>query len=255
MNLDQLTVAAAALFGLLIGSFLNVVIYRVPRGESVVSPRSKCPNCGHEITAIENVPVLSWLVLRRKCRECKSPISWRYPAIELLTAVLYGGVVAVRFDDGAQIALGLILATALVPITFIDLEFKRIPNVITAPTAVALVIAGCALDLHGEPERLLAAVIVVAPFLALTLLMSRSMGMGDVKLMGVLGLGLGRALAPGLFFAFISGTLVGVALMLKYGMKARKTAVPFGPFLAAGGVFAFCFGADLWDSYVDTFHH
>ncbi|MDQ8043539.1 MAG: prepilin peptidase [Solirubrobacteraceae bacterium] len=248
-------IVLALIAGLAIGSFLNVVIYRVPRGESVVSPRSRCPHCGHEITAIENVPVFSWLALRGRCRSCKEPISWRYPAIELLTGVLYAGVVAVRFDDGAQIALGLILATALVPITFIDLEFKRIPNVITYPTAVALIVAGCILDLHGEPERLLAAAIVVAPFLLLTLVLSRSMGMGDVKLMGVLGLGLGRALAPGLFFAFISGTLVGVGLMLRFGMRARKTAVPFGPFLAAGGVFAFCFGASLWDSYVDTFHH
>jgi leader peptidase (prepilin peptidase)/N-methyltransferase len=246
-------IVLALIAGLAIGSFLNVVIYRLPRGKSVVSPRSSCPNCGHMISGLENVPVLSWVFLRGKCRECKNPISWRYPAIELLTGLLYAGVVAVAWDDGARIALGLILATALVPITFIDLEFRRIPNLITGPAAIALLVAGTALDLHGEPERLLAAAIVVTPFLLLTLLMSKSMGMGDVKLMGVLGLGLGRALAPGLFVAFIAGTLVGVGLMAKYGMRARKTAVPFGPFLALGGVVAFCVGADLWDRYLDTF--
>ena len=246
-------IVLALIAGLAIGSFLNVVIYRLPRGESVVTPRSRCPNCGHQISGIENVPVISWLALRGKCRECKNPISVRYPLIELLTGLLYAGVVWVAWDDGARIALGLILVTALVPITFIDLEFKRVPNLITGPAAIALVIAGTALDLHGQPERLLAAAIVVVPFLLLSLILSGHMGMGDVKLMGVLGLALGRGLAPGLFVAFITGTIVGLGLMLKYGARARKMKVPFGPFLALGGIFAFCVGTDLWDSYVDTF--
>lgn len=246
-------IVLALIAGLAIGSFLNVVIYRLPRGESVVKPRSKCPNCGHQISGIENVPVLSWLALRGKCRECKEPISIRYPAIELLTGLLYGGVVWVAWDDGAQIALGLILVTALVPITFIDLEFRRVPNAITLPAAIALVVVGTILDPSGEPERLLAAAIVVAPFLLLSLILSGHMGMGDVKLMGVLGLALGRALGPALFVAFISGTIVGVGLMARHGMKARKTAVPFGPFLALGGVVGFAVGNDLWDSYIDTF--
>ncbi len=246
-------IVLALIAGLAIGSFLNVVIYRLPRGESVVKPRSKCPNCGHQISGIENIPVVSWLALRGKCRECKEPISWRYPAIELLTGLLYAMVVWVAWDDPAQIALGLILMTALVPITFIDLEFRRVPNAITGPAAVALIVAGTALDLSGQPERLLAAAIVVVPFLILSLVLSGHMGMGDVKLMGVLGLALGRGLAPALFIAFISGTIVGVGLMAKYGMRARKTAVPFGPFLALGGVVGFVVGSDLWDSYVDTF--
>jgi leader peptidase (prepilin peptidase)/N-methyltransferase len=246
-------IVLALIAGLAIGSFLNVVIYRLPRGESVVSPRSRCPNCQHEITAIENVPVISWLALRGKCRECKNPISPRYPLIELLTGLLYAGVVWVAWDDGARIALGLILVTALVPITFIDLEFKRVPNLITGPTAVALIVAGTALDLHGQPERLLAAAIVVAPFLLLSLALSGHMGMGDVKLMGVLGLALGRALAPGIFIAFITGTIVGLYFMARHGRNARKMKVPFGPFLALGGIVAFCVGADLWDSYMDTF--
>jgi leader peptidase (prepilin peptidase)/N-methyltransferase len=247
-------IAIAAVFGLVIGSFLNVVIYRVPLGLSVVKPRSRCNNCGHEITAIENVPVLSWLVLRGKCRECKAPISIRYPAIELLTGVLFAGVVADGHQDAARIALGLILMTALVPITFIDLETKRIPNVITGPAAIALVVFGTALDPSGEPERLLAAAIVFLPFFALAMLMSRSFGMGDVKLMAVMGLALGRALAPALFFAFIAGSVVGVGMMLKYGGAARKSTIPFGPFLALGGVLGYFVGTGLMNHYLDTFH-
>lgn len=244
----------ALVAGLAIGSFLNVVIYRLPRGESVVKPRSRCPKCGHQISGIENVPVISWLALRGKCRECGDPISIRYPAIELLTGLLYVGVVAIAWDDVAQIAIGLILVTALVPITFIDLEFKRVPNAITGPAAIALLIAGTALDLSGQPERLLAAAIVVAPFLLLSLLMSGHMGMGDVKLMGVMGLALGRALAPALFVAFLTGTIVGLAMLVKYGSSARKAKIPFGPFLALGALVGFAVGNDLWDSYIDTFN-
>jgi len=245
-------IVLALIAGLAIGSFLNVVIHRLPRGESVVSPGSRCPNCGHELAPWENVPLLSWLALRGRCRECKAPISIRYPAIELLTGLLYAAVVAIAWDDEARIALGLILVTALVPITFIDLEVKRIPNWITGPAAIALLIAGTALDLSGQPERLIAAAIVVAPFLLLTLVLSRHMGMGDVKLMGVLGLALGKALAPGLFIAFLTGTIVGVGLMAKYGSAARRMQVPFGPFLALGGLIAWAVGDDLVDSYWDT---
>lgn len=246
-------IVLALIAGLAIGSFLNVVIYRLPRGESVVKPRSRCPKCGHQLSGMENIPVVSWLVLRGKCRECGEPISWRYPAIELLTGLLYAGVVWVAWDDAAQIALGLILVTALVPITFIDLEFRRVPNAITGPAAIALIVAGTILDPSGQPERLLAAAIVVVPFLLLSLALSGHMGMGDVKLMGVLGLALGRALAPALFVAFIAGTIVGIGLMVKHGAKARKTAVPFGPFLALGGLVGFVVGTDLWDTYVDSF--
>jgi leader peptidase (prepilin peptidase)/N-methyltransferase len=246
-------IVLALIAGLAIGSFLNVVIYRLPRGESVVKPRSKCPSCGHQLSGLENIPVISWLALRGKCRSCKEPISIRYPLIELLTGLLYAGVVWIAWDDAAQIALGLILVTALVPITFIDLEFRRVPNLITGPAAVALIVAGTILDPSGQPERLLAAAIVVLPFLLLSLALSGHMGMGDVKLMGVLGLALGRALGPALFVAFIVGTIVGVGLMARHGMKARKTAVPFGPFLSLGGLVGFAVGNDLWDSYVDTF--
>ncbi len=142
--------------------------------------------------------------------------------------------------------------TALVPIVAIDLEHRRIPNVITGPTAVALIVAGAALDLHGEPHRLMWGAIVALPFFALALILSRSMVLGDAKLMGVMGLALGRAVVPALFIAFAAGTLVGLAIMSRHGMKSRKTAVPFGPFLALGAVVAFFVGDDLVQWYLDA---
>lgn len=242
----------ALVAGLAIGSFLNVVIHRLPLGESVVSPRSRCPKCGHQISGIENVPVLSWVALRGKCRSCGAPISIRYPLIELATGLLYVAVVAGAWDDPERIALGLILVTALVPITAIDLEHRRIPNKITGPTAIALIVAGTALNLSGQPERLMWAAIVALPFFALALILSRSMGLGDAKLMGVMGLALGRAVVPALFIAFLVGTIVGVGIMAKHGARSRKTAIPFGPFLALGAIIAFFVGDELVDAYLDT---
>lgn len=242
----------ALIAGLAIGSFLNVVIHRLPLGESVVTPRSRCPKCGHQISGIENVPVLSWLALRGKCRGCGAPISPRYPLIELATGLLYVAVVAGAYEEPVRVALGLILVTALVPITAIDLEHRRIPNKITGPTAIALIVAGCALDLSGQPTRLMWAAIVALPFFALALLMSRSMGLGDAKLMGVMGLALGRAVVPALFIAFLAGTIIGLGIMAKHGRSSRKTAVPFGPFLALGAIIAFFVGDELVDAYLDT---
>lgn len=246
------TLLFALIIGLVIGSFLNVVIHRLPLGESVVRPRSRCPHCGHQLSGLENVPVISWLALRGKCRECGAPISPRYPLIELATGMLYVAVVAAAWDDPARIALGLILVTALVPITAIDLEHRRIPNKITGPTAIALIIAGTALDPGGQLDRLMWAAIVALPFFALALALSKSMGLGDAKLMGVMGLALGRAVVPGLFVAFLAGTLVGIAIMARHGRKSRKTAVPFGPFLALGALVAFFVGDELMQTYLDT---
>lgn len=246
-------IVLALVTGMVIGSFLNVVIHRLPLGESVVKPRSRCPHCGHEITALENIPVLSWLALRGKCRSCGAPISIRYPLIELGTGLLWAAVVWEAWDDAARIALGLIMVTALIPITFIDLDTRRIPNKITGPAAIALVIAGTALDPSGQLSRIMWAAIVSVPFFALALALSRSMGLGDAKLMGVIALALGRAVIPALFIAFLAGTIVGVGIMAKHGAKSRKTAVPFGPFLALGATIAFFVGDDLVQWYLDTF--
>jgi leader peptidase (prepilin peptidase)/N-methyltransferase len=248
-----IAVIAAALGGLLVGSFLNVVAHRLPRGESLLRPRSRCPGCGTQLRAIENVPVISWLALRGRCHHCGASISARYPIVELLTGALYIAVVASQ-DDAARIVLGLLLVTALVPITLIDLELRIIPNVITGPAALAAVVTIAALDTDFLPEALIAGAAGGGFFLVAAILYPRGMGMGDVKLAGMLGLYLGRAVAPAIFIALIAGVVVGAAVIARKGAaEGRKTAVPFGPFLALGGVIAFFAGADLVDAYLDTF--
>ena len=251
--MPAVTVAFLFLAGLAIGSFLNVVAYRLPRGESLAAPPSHCPNCGTPIRWYDNVPVLGWLLLRGRCRACKEPISWRYPAVELATAVLYALVAATQ-DETIRVVLGVLLVTTLVPITLIDLDTRRIPNAITLPSAIAALVAGLALDLDFVPEQLIAGAAAFAFFFAAAYLYPRGMGMGDVKLAGVLGLYLGRAVAPAIFIALITGVLVGVVIIARVGQEAgRKTAVPFGPFLALGGIIAFFVGDELVDSYLDHF--
>lgn len=246
-------VALIFLAGLAIGSFLNVVAYRLPRGESLATPPSRCPRCETPIRLYDNVPVLGWLLLRGRCRECGEPISWRYPAVELTTGILFALVAATQ-DEAIRVVLGLLLVTALVPITLIDLDTRRIPNAITLPAAVAALAAGLALDIDFVPEQLIAAAGAFAFFFVAALLYPRGMGMGDVKLAGVLGLYLGRAVAPAIFIALIAGVVVGVVIIARLGQAAgRKTAVPFGPFLALGGIVAFFVGDEIVDSYVDRF--
>src|SRR5512133_1225639 len=248
-----LAIVLAAVGGLILGSFLNVVAYRLPRGESLVHPRSRCPHCDTQLRAIDNIPVLSWLVLRGRCAHCSAPISARYPLVELTTGALYAAVVASQ-DDAVRIVLGLLLVTALVPIALIDLDHRVIPNRITGAAAVAAVIAIAALDIDFLPEAAIAAVAAGGFFLVAAVLYPRGMGMGDVKLAGVLGLYLGRAVAPAVFIALIGGVVVGAAVIARKGAKeGRKTAVPFGPFLALGGMIAFFVGDDLVDAYLDTF--
>jgi leader peptidase (prepilin peptidase)/N-methyltransferase len=246
--------APAALFGLIIGSFLNVVAWRLPRGESLVKPRSKCPGCDTQLKAYDNIPLFSWLVLRGRCRNCKTSISARYPVVEAVTAALYALVVAVKFDDTAQLVLGLVLVTFLVPIAVIDLDVKRIPNALTAPAAVLAIVLGALLAPHDLPEQLAAGAAALIFFMLPALLSKKGMGMGDVKLAAVLGLYLGRAVAPAIFIALILGVVVGVAVMTSTGVTAgRKVKIPFGPFLAAGALIAFFVGDSLVDSYTDRF--
>jgi leader peptidase (prepilin peptidase)/N-methyltransferase len=246
-------VVAAALAGLLVGSFLNVVAYRLPRGESLLHPRSRCPQCATQLRALDNVPVISWLVLRGRCHHCGAHISARYPIVEATTAGLYAAVVASQ-DDAVRIVLGLLLVTALVPITLIDLDHRIIPNKITGAAAVAALIAITALDRDFLLEAVIAGLAGGGFFFVAALLYPRGMGMGDVKLAGVLGLYLGRAVAPAILIALVAGVAVGVAVIARKGaVEGRKTAVPFGPFLALGGIVAFFAGHDLVDAYLDTF--
>jgi leader peptidase (prepilin peptidase) / N-methyltransferase len=246
-------IALAAVGGLLVGSFLNVVVYRLPRDESLMHPRSRCPSCETQLRAIDNIPVVSWLALRGRCHHCGATISARYPLVELSTAVLYAAVVATQ-DDAVRIVLGLLLVTALVPITLIDLDLRIIPNRITWPAAVAALVAIAVLDRDFLVEAIVAGIAGGGFFLIAALLYPRGMGMGDVKLAGVLGLYLGRAVAPAILIALIAGVFVGAAIMVRKGaVEGRKTAVPFGPFLALGGMLAFFVGNELVDAYLDTF--
>lgn len=248
-----MTAASGAVIGLLIGSFLNVVVYRLPRGESVLRPRSRCGSCGEPVKPYDNVPVLSWLLLRGRCRSCGESISIRYPMVELATALLYVAVVVAR-DDAAGIVLGLILVTALVPIVLIDLDHRLIPNRITGPAAVLALVAGLALDLDFVSEQLIAGAVAAGFFLIAALVHPHGMGMGDVKLAGVMGLCLGRAVAPALLAALVFGVLVGGVIIARVGARqGRKTAVPFGPFLALGALVGLFAGDAIVGAYADRF--
>jgi leader peptidase (prepilin peptidase)/N-methyltransferase len=246
--------APAALFGLLIGSFLNVVAWRLPRGESLVKPRSKCPGCATQLKAYDNIPVFSWLMLRGRCRGCGEKISARYPVVEAVTAALYVLVVALKWGDVLQMTLGLVLVTFLVPIAVIDLDLKIIPNKLTGPAAVLALALGAVLEPSYLPEQLAAGAGALIFFMLPALIHKKGMGMGDVKLVAVLGLYLGRAVAPAIFIALILGVVVGATIVAMKGVSdGRRTQVPFGPFLAAGALVAFFVGDGIVDSYTDRF--
>jgi len=246
--------APAALFGLLIGSFLNVVAWRLPRGESLVKPRSKCPGCATQLKAYDNIPVFSWLMLRGRCRGCGEKISARYPVVEAVTAALYVLVVALKWGDVLQMTLGLVLVTFLVPIAVIDLDLKIIPNKLTGPAAVLALALGAVLEPSYLPEQLAAGAGALIFFMLPALIHKKGMGMGDVKLVAVLGLYLGRAVAPAIFIALILGVVAGAAIIAMKGVSdGRRTQVPFGPFLAVGALVAFFVGDGIVDSYTDRF--
>lgn len=233
---------ACAFVGLLIGSFLNVVIHRVPAGESVVRPPSACPGCRHEIRRRDNVPVLSWLVLRGRCRDCRARISVRYPLVEAGTGLLFG-IVGWWVGPAWELPAYLYLAAIGVALTMIDLDVRRLPDAIVLPAyPVALLLLTGAAALSGEWGQLLRALIgCAAVFLLYGILFvvkPGGMGFGDVKLSGVLGLYLGwwswSALAVGTFAAFLLGGVVGLALVVA-GRAGRKARIPFGPWMIAGG--------------------
>ena len=243
----------AAVMGAIFGSFLNVVAYRLPRGESLSRPRSRCPSCDTPIRPYDNVPVLSWLLLRGRCRACGVRISARYPLVEAGTAALCALVVVAKGADQDAL-LGLVLVLLLVPVTLIDLDHRIIPNklmIVGAVLAPALVLW---LEPDAIAEHLIAGAAAGGFFLVAVLAYPRGMGVGDIKLAAVLGLFLGRAVGPAIFIALISGTLVGALIMARKGVaEGRKTAVPFGPFLALGGVVALFAGDAMVDWYLATF--
>ncbi len=249
-----MTLLPAAAFGLILGSFLNVVAWRLPSRMSLSLPASHCTSCETPIKPYDNIPVLSWLILRGRCRSCSEHISARYPLVEAATAALFVAVVAVHHADTAALVLGLVLVAFLVPIALIDLDHRIIPNRLTLPAAVLAIVLGTALDPGGEVERLIAGAAAAAVLGLPALIRPGGMGMGDAKLVGVLGLFLGAAVVPAFFVAFIAGTVVGIVIMVRKGVaQGRKTAVPFGPFLAMGAIVGVLAGNELVNAYLGTF--
>jgi leader peptidase (prepilin peptidase) / N-methyltransferase len=244
--------AIVAPLGLLIGSFLNVVAYRVPRGQSIVKPRSRCTTCGEEVRPYDNIPVFSWLLLRGRCRHCHAQISARYPAIELVTAITFAAVALVRgVDEG--LLLDLPFAAMLIAVADIDLEHRIVPNKILLPMAVWGIGATALVRPDFLPEALIAGAAAFTALLLAALAYPAGMGMGDVKLAGVMGVYLGAAVAPALFAAFLAGSLVGVAMLARHGSAARKKGVPFAPFMALGGLLGLLAGPELIDLYTRHF--
>jgi leader peptidase (prepilin peptidase) / N-methyltransferase len=257
-------IVAAAVLGLAVGSFLNVVIHRVPRGESLVHPGSHCPGCDHPVRARHNVPLVSWLLLRGRCADCRTGISPRYPLVELVTALLFVAVTVQVVDLGLTAALPayLFFAAVGVALTAIDLDVLRLPNAIIYPSYVVLgVLLGLAAVIDGGAQPLLRATIGGAAlflfYLALALAYPSGMGLGDVKLAGVVGAALGflsyQALVVGAFAAFALGALVAVGLALTHG-ASRKTVIPFGPFMVGGALLALFASAPLVHTYTHLLH-
>jgi len=244
----QAAFAAALLApGLALGSFLNVVAARVPLRQSVIKPRSSCMSCGAGIASRDNVPVVSWLLLRGHCRSCAAPISWRYPAVEVMTALL---VVACVWKFGlspdALVAAG--FCTALVAVSATDLEHRIVPNRIVLPAAAAVLVAQTAL--HPSLEWTAAALGASLFLFAAALAYPAGMGMGDVKLALLLGAMLGRTVPVALMAGMIAALVPSIVLFARHGAKARKLAIPFAPFLALGSLFALFAGGAVVDWYL-----
>ena len=248
-----------AIVALLVGSFLNVVIARVPAGESVVSPRSRCPRCEKEISGRDNIPVLSWVLLRGRCRSCQEPISVRYPLVELANVGLWLAMLW-RFGWELELPAYLYFASVGLALTVIDIDTKRLPNPLTLPSYI---VVGVLLLLPAVVDgswsayltAWLAGLALFLFYFLLVVIYPRGMGLGDVKLAGVLGLVLGwlgwGELAVGGFLGFLLGAVVG-GLLMAVRRAGRKTKIPFGPFMILGAFIAVLWGSDLWDLYVQT---
>jgi leader peptidase (prepilin peptidase)/N-methyltransferase len=252
-------IAFACLLGLLIGSFLNVVVWRVPRGESVAQPGSHCPACGHAVRARDNVPVVSYLLLRGRCRDCDAAISSRYPLVELLTALVFGLLVW-RLGADAALPAFLYLGAVGVALALIDIDVHRLPNAIVLPSyVIGAVLLGVAALVGGDGyaalRALIGAIALFGFYFLLALVYPSGMGFGDVKLAGVLGMYLGwlgyAELVVGGFLGFLLGGVIGGGLML-VGRAGRKTKIPFGPFMLVGALVSILCGGALGDLYLNA---
>ena len=243
----------SCVFGAAIGSFVTVVAHRVPRAEPLVAGRSHCPNCGSQIAAYDNVPVFSWLALHGRSRCCGQPISARYPLTEAALAALFAGVVIRFYGDAVEMALGLVFVSILVAITLTDLERRIIPNKVLAVGAVIGLAIVLISDPGSLPERLAAGAGAGGVLFAAAVAYPGGMGLGDVKLAAMMGLFLGVWVVPAMLIGLLAGSVAGIAIMAKHGVSARKQAIPFGPFLAFGGVCALFAGAALIQAYLSAF--
>lgn len=268
-----IAIVLLGLFGTLIGSFLNVVVYRVPKGLSIVSPPSTCPVCGHAIRPRDNVPVLSWLLLRGKCRDCQAPISPRYPLVELGTGVFFAlvtwwalsgvatGETIASPGVGLLLLAFLYLAAVSVALALIDLDTHTLPDKIVLPSyLVGAALLTLSSVLSGDYGRLLTAgiglVALWSLYLVLALAYSGGMGFGDVKLAGLLGLYLGwlgwGPLAVGAFGAFLLGGIFAIVLVVTKRVS-RKGGIPFGPWMLAGAWVGVLAGEFIWHAYLSSF--
>jgi leader peptidase (prepilin peptidase) / N-methyltransferase len=254
---DAITLVFIAIFGLCVGSFLNVVIARIPEGRSIVFPGSACPRCGRSIAWYDNLPVLSYALLRGRCRNCRASISWRYPAVEVACGLLF--VLAYhRFEGGPALAAALILLAGLLAITAIDLDHQIIPDVLSLPGIVVGVLFSLAPGGIGWAPSLLGVLlgggVFVVIIIASTLVLGQAgMGVGDVKLGAMLGAFLGWKLA---LLSILLSTLLGgpmAVVLLATGRKSRKDPIPFGPFLALGGTISLFWGEALLAWYFAQF--
>jgi leader peptidase (prepilin peptidase) / N-methyltransferase len=248
---DFALAAVALAPGLALGSFLNVVAVRVPQRRSLVRPPSACLSCGQEIRWYDNVPLLSYAVLRGRCRDCEARIPFVYPAVELVTAVLIAGCV-LAFGLTGKAAVAAFFCAVLVAISAIDLEHRIIPNRIVLPAFVVVLAANTLLV--PSPRWALAAFGASGFLFAAALIYPAGMGMGDVKLALLMGAALGKTVAVALMAGMLVAMIPGLVLFARHGSKARKMGIPFGPFLAIGSVVALFWGGDLLDAYLATLH-
>ena len=233
--------------GLALGSFLNVVAARVPLRRSVVHPRSACMSCEAEITWYDNIPIVSWLLLRGRCRSCGLTIPWKYPLVELVTALLVGACV-LAFGPTLDAAVATLFCAVVVAVSVTDLERKVIPNRIVLPAAAIVLAAQTAL--HPSPQWTLGAFLAALFLFIAAFAYPAGMGMGDVKLALLLGAMLGRTVPVAMMFAMLSALVPSIVLLVRHGAAARKMAIPFGPFLALGGIVALFVGGPLVDAYL-----
>lgn len=254
----------AGVLGLAFGSFANVVIHRIPEGGSIVRPPSACPRCQTPIRPRDNIPLVSWMLLRGRCRDCGEPISVRYPLVEAACGVLFAAtgwwLAAMDPPDLWALPGMLLFVWMLLVITVIDYETRRIPNALTYPLIPALaVLLAAAAVLNGQPGRIVdMAIGGVGAFvflLILALINPRGMGMGDVKYAAFLGMGLGYvgigAVIIGIFGAFLIGSVISVGLIATK-LRGRKDLIPFGPFLSVGALAALLFGPQIADAYLSA---